>query len=295
MKKICEVIAEYTEKLMPRSTSARLDVEVLISHVCGYENKIDLVMNYNNFFSEEQFNKFIQLFNKRMDNMPIAYIINKKEFMCLEFYVDENVLIPRPDTEVVVEDLISKIDSYKLSSENRLCVLDMCTGSGAIVLSASVLSKNSSFTDFYGVDISTGALSVSKKNMENFVVSNVNFIESNLFESEDLDKLLGKIDIIVSNPPYIEEDVIRTLDKDVKDYEPMIALSGGSTGMDFYNEIIEKSALYLKDGGLLIFESGHDQAEKIVNKFINTGFTDVYTKKDIQGFHRLVAATKIGS
>ena len=191
---------------------------------------------------------------------------------------------------MIVEELIEKIDSYTLNDGEKLQVLDMCTGSGAIVLSASKLSSNSTHTDFYGVDISSGALEVSKKNADNFNISNVRFIESNLFDACEVQKLKGKLDIIVSNPPYIEEEVIRGLESDVKDYEPMIALSGGESGMDFYNRIIEEASVFLKDGGILIFESGHDQAEKIGRKLSETGFYDIYTKKDIQGFERMVCA-----
>ncbi len=289
MKKIREIIAEYTEKLAPYSKSARLDVEILISYVMNIDDKIKLMLNYDTIMKEKEFKTFEDLFNKRIKNMPIAYIINKKEFMGLDFYVNENVLIPRPDTEVIVEELISKMN--ELSYKKDVKILDMCVGSGAIILSSAVLSNHSDEFDLFGVDISKSALEVSKKNASILNVNNVTFIESDIFKSKELDSLKGKIDIIVSNPPYIENRVIENLEPDVKDYEPFIALSGGDDGMLFYNNIIENSIEYLKDGGMLIFESGHDQAEKIAQKMLSCGFSNIYTKKDIQGFDRMIAAT----
>lgn len=289
MKKIKEIISEYTEKLKPYSKSARLDVEILISHVMGIDDKIKLMLNYDIIMTEKEFEIFEELFSKRLKNMPIAYIINKKEFMGLDFYVDENVLIPRPDTEVIVEELISKMN--ELSYKKNIKILDMCVGSGAIILSSAVISNNANNYELFGVDISKGALEVSKKNASRLNIDNVTFIESNLFESTELENLKGKIDIIVSNPPYIENAVIQNLEADVKDYEPFIALSGGDDGMFFYNNIIENSIKYLKNGGMLIFESGHDQAKKIAQKMSSCGFKDIYTKKDIQGFDRMIAAT----
>ncbi|MBC2577961.1 peptide chain release factor N(5)-glutamine methyltransferase [Peptostreptococcus russellii] len=289
MKKIREIIAEYTEKLTPYSQSARLDVEILLSYVLNIEDKIKLMLNYDKAVDEKSFKEFESLFNKRLNKMPIAYIINKKEFMGIEFYVDENVLIPRPDTEVIVEELISKMNS--LSDKKNIKILDMCVGSGAIILSSAILAENANSFQLFGVDISKGALKVCKKNAENLNVKNIQLIESNLFESTQLETLKGQVDIIVSNPPYIEEKVIASLDSDVKDYEPFIALSGGESGMDFYNKIIEDSREFLKDGGMLIFESGHDQADKIADKMSSSGFENIYTKKDIQGFERMIAAS----
>ena len=223
-----------------------------------------------------------------MNKMPMAYIFNEKEFMGFNFYVDENVLIPRPDTELIVEELIYHIN--KLTPKNKdLKVLDMCVGSGAIIISSAKLINDKDNVSLYAVDISKEALSISKKNALNLNADNITFIQSDLFSSKNLDPLKGKLDIIVSNPPYIKEDVIESLESDVKNFEPMIALSGGQSGMDFYNKIIEDSREFLKLDGILIFESGHDQAEDIIFKMKECGFTDIYSKKDIQGFDRMVA------
>lgn len=288
MKKLKNIIAEYTEKLKTSSPTARLDVELILSNVLGYDDRIQLIMNYEKALEENQFKKFIDLFEKRMNKMPMAYIFNEKEFMGFNFYVDENVLIPRPDTELIVEELIYHIN--KLTPKNKdLKVLDMCVGSGAIIISSAKLINDKDNVSLYAVDISKEALSISKKNALNLNADNITFIQSDLFSSKNLDPLKGKLDIIVSNPPYIKEDVIESLESDVKNFEPMIALSGGQSGMDFYNKIIEDSREFLKLDGILIFESGHDQAEDIIFKMKECGFTDIYSKKDIQGFDRMVA------
>lgn len=288
MKKLKNIIAEYTEKLKTSSPTARLDVELLLSNVLGYDDRIQLIMNYEKILEENQFKKFIALFEKRMNKMPMAYIFNEKEFMGFNFYVDENVLIPRPDTELIVEKLIYHIN--KLTPKNKdLKVLDMCVGSGAIIISSAKLINDKDNVSLYAVDISKEALSISKKNALNLNADNITFIQSDLFSSKNLDPLKGKLDIIVSNPPYIKEDVIESLESDVKNFEPMIALSGGQSGMDFYNKIIEDSREFLKLDGILIFESGHDQAEDIIFKMKECGFTDIYSKKDIQGFDRMIA------
>lgn len=288
MKKLKNIIAEYTEKLKTSSPTARLDVELLLSNVLGYDDRIQLIMNYEKILEENQFKKFIALFEKRMNKMPMAYIFNEKEFMGFNFYVDENVLIPRPDTELIVEELIYHIN--KLTPKNKdLKVLDMCVGSGAIIISSAKLINDKDNVSLYAVDISKEALSISKKNALNLNADNITFIQSDLFSSKNLDPLKGKLDIIVSNPPYIKEDVIESLESDVKNFEPMIALSGGQSGMDFYNKIIEDSREFLKLDGILIFESGHDQAEDIISKMKECGFTDIYSKKDIQGFDRMIA------
>ncbi|PSJ30815.1 hypothetical protein UF10_08080 [Peptostreptococcus russellii] len=288
MKKLKNIIAEYTEKLKTSSPTARLDVELLLSNVLGYDDRIQLIMNYEKVLEENQFKKFIDLFEKRMNKMPMAYIFNEKEFMGFNFYVDENVLIPRPDTELIVEELIYHINKFTPKNKD-LKVLDMCVGSGAIIISSAKLINDKDNVSLYAVDISKEALSISKKNALNLNADNITFIQSDLFSSKNLDPLKGKLDIIVSNPPYIKEDVIESLESDVKNFEPMIALSGGQSGMDFYNKIIEDSREFLKLDGILIFESGHDQAEDIIFKMKECGFTDIYSKKDIQGFDRMVA------
>lgn len=304
-KNLRSIIEESIKLLTKISKTPKLDIEVILCHILKWD-KIKLMMNYDYILSPKDRGKFDKMIAMRAKRMPIAYIINNKEFMGFDFYVDENVLIPRPDTELIVEELIieleKKIDNNKSEEDvegfiKNTVVLDMCTGSGAIILSASKIITDRGIKkeqlEFYGVDISKGALNVSSINAKNLNVDNVEFIESDLFSSNKLDKIKGKIDIIVSNPPYIEEDVIVTLESDVKDYEPMIALTGGVSGMDFYNKIIDDAACYLKNGGILIFESGHDQSEKIKNKMREVGFGEIEIKNDLSGYGRMVKGKKL--
>lgn len=295
--KISNIIYEYSKKLHNISTTPKLDVEVILSHILGYDDRIQIMMNYDKIISDKEYKLFLDLIEKRVKSVPIAYIINKKEFMGYDFYVDENVLIPRPDTEIIVEELLNITTDY-LNKSNKINILDMCVGSGAIILSTAKNILESSISDFekcyfWGVDISENALDIANINKKHLFTNytqtdNIKLIKSDLFTSKKLDYLKSNIDIIVSNPPYIADEIIATLSPDVKNYEPILALSGGDDGMDFYNRIIEDSINYLKYGGILIFESGHDQAEKISSKMIEFGFEDIYIKKDLQGFDRLV-------
>nr|WP_297394666.1 peptide chain release factor N(5)-glutamine methyltransferase [uncultured Peptostreptococcus sp.] len=291
---IKDIIEKYSNILSGTSSSPRLDVEILLCYVLACD-RVKLMINYGQELGDQQFSKFEDLVSKRMDHMPIAYIINRKEFMGLDFYVDERVLIPRPDTELIVEDLVESLANYRGSTN----VLDMCTGSGAIILSGASLWKESEDLasgqvnrdiNFIGVDISKEALEVARKNRSMLGLEGVKLIESDLFSQ--LEDYKGGLDIIVSNPPYIENAVIDGLQRDVKDYEPRLALVGGDDGMDFYNRIIEDAYDFLRPGGKLTFESGHDQAQKILKKMEQVGYINAYTKRDIQGFERLVAAYK---
>lgn len=297
---IKDIIEKYSGLLSPTSPTARLDVEVILCHILGWD-RVKLMINYGQDLDSDKMSIFEDMIAKRLDQMPIAYIINKKEFMGLDFYVDERVLIPRPDTELLVEDLVESIGEMESTKQARdINVLDMCTGSGAIILSGASQWKDREdqyaregkigAIKFIGVDISKPALEVAGINRGSFGLDEVELVESDLFTN--LGDYRGCLDIIVSNPPYIEDQVIEGLEKDVKDYEPRLALAGGNDGMDFYNRIIEDAYDYLKLGGKLVFESGHDQAEKILKKMAQVGYTKAYTKKDIQGFDRLVAAYK---
>lgn len=286
---IRELIINSIRDLEDVSPTPKLDIEIILCHLLNID-KIKLMMSYGDIIEEEKLQSFEEMLEKRKKSMPIAYIINKKEFMGYDFYVDENVLIPRPDTELIVEHLIEKID--KKISDNSLNVLDMCTGSGAIVISAVKTFEEKAKSlkaNFFAADLSEEALNVCKKNIDSLLDMDIELIQTDLFSSSRFDDLNNTFDIIVSNPPYIEEEVIASLDTDVKDYEPMMALSGGEDGMYFYNKIIEESGKYLKNGGYLIFESGHDQARKIEKKMLESGFKDIEIKKDIQNFERMVS------
>ena len=220
---------------------------------------------------------YFKAIKRLINGEPIQHITHQQEFMKLSFFVNEDVLIPRPDTEILVEEVI-KI-AKKIKAKN---ILDMCTGSGAIAVSLAKYLDNVEIT---AVDISTKTLNVAKTNAKNNEVENkITFIESNLFENI----VNEKYDIIVSTPPYIKKDVIKTLNKEVQK-EPKIALDGGYDGLDFYRKITHQSEEYLKFNGYLCFEIGYDQKKDVI-KIINDErkFSGTYSKKDLCDNDRIV-------
>lgn len=224
---------------------------------------------------------YVENINKLIKGIPLQHITHQQEFMKMNFYVDNNVLIPRADTEILVEEVI-KI-AQKINAKK---ILDMCTGSGAIAVS---LAKYLPQTQITAVDISEKALKIAKKNAKtNKVENQITFVLSNLFENLQKEKY----DIIVSNPPYIKKEELKTLDKEVKK-EPILALDGGLDGLNFYRAIIKQNDDYLKFGGYLCFEIGYNQKEDVVN-LINKEdmYIDVYSKKDLFENDRIVVAKR---
>lgn len=206
---------------------------------------------------------------------PIQYITNKQEFMGLDFYVNENVLIPQPDTEMLVEEAINIVKQNVAKS-----VLDICTGSGAIAIA---LKKNLDSVQVTASDISVEALEVARKNAKNNEVE-INFICSDMFEN-----IVGKFDLIVSNPPYIENEIIKTLPQDVQN-EPYIALAGGEDGLDFYKIIAKQGKKFLNSQGYIAVEIGYNQRESVMEIFKSEGYKEIYSKKDYSGNNRVVVA-----
>ena len=281
---IRDIIIKYSKELENISDTPRLDVEILLEKALGGVDSLYIRLNLDKELTKEQedlFNLFIQ---DRLKGRPVAYIVGNREFMGLDFYVQEGVLIPRPDTEVLVEELIEIC-----KDKENLNILDIGTGSGAITISLAKYLNTSNVKSF---DISDVALEVGKKNaISNEVDNRVEFIKSDLF-SAIKDKDI-KFDVIVSNPPYIPKKDIKTLHTQVKDYEPYIALEGGDDGLDFYRSITEQSKLYLKENGILAYEVGHDQAKDVAKIMEINGYTKIYTKKDLQGIDRVVIGYKL--
>lgn len=277
---IKDIIVKYSKELEEISPTPRLDVETLLQKVLGVD-RLYILLNLERVLSEDEeqlFNKFI---NERLNNRPIAYIVGNREFMGLDFFVKEGVLIPRPDTEVLVEEVIEL--AKKKDAKN---ILDIGTGSGAITVSLAKYLENVKVTS---VDISDIALEIGKRNaISNEVDDRINFVKSDLFTNIDKET---KFDIIVSNPPYIKREVIETLDKQVKDYEPYNALEGGVDGLDFYRAITKQAKNYLKKGGILAYEVGHDQSEDVSKLMEIDGYTNIYTLKDLQQIDRVVIGT----
>lgn len=261
---------------------ATLKSKMIMENVLG-QNRQYIIANDLNQLDYEQEKEYFFEIEKLLENNPIEYITNKKEFMNLELYVNQDVLIPRQDTEILVEEVINILQNIK--AEN-IQILDMCTGSGAIAIA---LAKNVEKCIVDAADISSGALEVVRKNVvKNQVEDKINIINSDLF-SKVPNK---KYNLIVSNPPYIERNVIENLDKQVQK-EPIIALDGGEDGLDFYKKIINEASSYLESNGYLCFEIGYNQKNEVQNLLSNSGkYQNIYCKKDLCGNDRVVIAKK---
>ena len=281
---IREIFNTYMEELSHISDTPKLDIEILLSKALGDVDRLYIHLNLHKELTKEQLDSFNKMIQDRLKGRPIAYIVNNREFMGLDFYVEEGVLIPRPDTEPLVEEVIELV-----KGKENLKIVDIGTGSGAITVSLAKYIKD---CQVYSLDISDKALSIGLKNaISNKVEDKINFIKSNIFSGIE-DKGL-KLDVIVSNPPYIRRADIETLHTQVKDYEPYIALEGGEDGLNFYRDITRESVKYLKDKGILAFEVGHDQAEDVSEILKHNGYTNIYTKKDLQGIDRVVIGFKL--
>ncbi len=240
------------------------------------------LMDSGKIISEDEENRYLSQIRKRAEHIPLQHLTGHQEFMGLDFQVSEDVLVPRQDTEVLVEEVLKYMRS-------GMHVLDMCTGSGCILLSTLKLAAElNGCRDLQGTgaDLSEKALRIAKQNRKNLgLEETATLLQSNLFEN-----ISGMYDIIVSNPPYIASEVITTLSEEVKDHEPMMALDGGTDGLDFYRMIIEKSPSYLTMGGMLFFEIGYDQG-KSVSQLMEKDFEDIHVIKDLAGLDRVVYGT----
>ncbi|MCI8463349.1 MAG: peptide chain release factor N(5)-glutamine methyltransferase [Lachnospiraceae bacterium] len=258
---------------------AGLEARLLLEHVCG-TGRNDLLVHGDRLVEDVQCNSYEQLLTGRADRIPLQYLTGCQEFMGLNFAADRHVLIPRQDTEILVEEVLKNL-------HDGMEILDMCTGSGCILIS---LLRYSNDCAGLGVDISGGALRVAEKNAQNILSGfsgKVRFLESDLFENVE-----EMFDVIVSNPPYIPAGDMEGLMPEVRDYEPRIALDGGEDGLVFYRKILEGSRSHLKKGGMLFFEIGYDQGRAVSKMMRETGFLDVQVRKDYAGLDRVVFGTR---
>ena len=272
--KLEELIKKSTIKLQKNNIDDySIKLKIIIEYFFNIPiNKIIVYMNKEISSKEElEFEKILQ---KVIEGIPVQYITNRQEFMGLKFYVDKNVLIPQPDTEILVEHVIEYCNKINYS----LKILDLCTGSGAIAISLAKYIKNA---NIYATDISENAIEIANKNAKINKVE-INFIKSDMFDNiEEKD-----FDIIVSNPPYIKTSVISTLSNEVKN-EPYIALDGGKDGLKFYNIIYEKAEKYMNRNGIIFLEIGYDQKENIMNIF-KKKYREVYCLKDLNNNDRVI-------
>lgn len=273
-------LLNYSKKYLENNNieDAILISKLLVQYIMGI-SKDKIIIYYDQNITDIELSKYKKLLDQIVKGVPIQYIIKEQEFMKLDFYVDENVLIPQPDTEILVEEVIKKYI-------NKSCeILDLCTGSGAIAVSLAKYIEKSNIT---ASDLSKNAIEIAKLNAKNNNVDKkITFIESNMFEKIKY----NKFDVIVSNPPYIESDEIAKLSLQVKS-EPHMALDGGMDGLDFYRIIIDNSYKYIKDCGNLFLEIGYNQRDKVFNLLKESNhYEDYYCIKDLSENDRAIVAT----
>lgn len=264
---------ELGEKIlnMANIVDAKNDAWLLLTAACKIDHTF-YYMHMDEDMDSQQVKEFECLIKKRAEHIPLQYITGEQEFMGMTFHVNSNVLIPRQDTETLVEQALKRV-------KPGMHILDMCTGSGCVLIS---ILKNAPGTTGLGCDVSKQALIVAKENAKRNDVS-AEFERSDLFEN-----VIDKFDMIVSNPPYICTDIIPTLMPEVAQFEPLIALDGKEDGLYFYRRIVSESKEYLNESGMLLFEIGYDQGQEVSDMMKEAGFSDVCVIKDLARNDRVV-------
>lgn len=251
---------------------AQLDARLLLEEVCGTDHNT-LLCHGDREVSEAEEEQYRKALEQRAVHVPLQHLLGYQDFMGLRFQVNEYVLIPRQDTEILVEEAMRYL-------HDGMRILDLCTGSGCILLS---LLHYSNDCEGVGVDISKEALQVAAQNAELLGIK-ADFLKSDLYE-----KVTGKFDLLVSNPPYIERAIIPTLMEEVREYDPYIALDGGEDGLDFYRRIIGGAQDYLKRGGQILMEIGSGQAKAVSELLREAGFKEIDVCRDFAGLDRVVS------
>ena len=279
---ILDTINFGTKKLKQKKIiSSRLDSELLLSKILNKKRE-EILINLDQDISQRHFSKYKDLIFRRSQNEPIAYILKKKEFWSKLFFVNSDTLIPRPETELMVEKLADIFKGKKIS------ILDMGTGSGCILI--SLLSELTNSKGL-GIDISKKAINTAKKNLrKHSMQGRIKFLNKSL-DSE----FYQKFDLIVSNPPYIRSNELKNLKEDIKKYEPRIALDGGNDGLDLIKKVIYKTKYILKVKGMLALEIGNEQYKKVSEILIKKNFRIEHTIQDYKDNIRSIISTKIGN
>ena len=288
--KLDELLQKGKKELIKNNIEDPFLIARILLKITLEMNQNEIVINKDNIVKKEEQEKYEQLIEKIVEGTPIQYITNNQEFMKLQFYVNENVLIPQPDTETLIEEILNieqqkKQEKQKIKKNNEKNnekeILDICTGSGCIGISLAYYLENVKVTLS---DISKKALEIATTNAKNNkVLEKIKIIQSDMFENIE-----GKFDIIVSNPPYIETNTITTLSKQVQN-EPLLALDGGDDGLKFYEILLKTAPKYLKENGYLCMEIGYNQKQQIVEIAEKVGaYQKIETKKDLSGNDRIV-------
>ena len=273
-------------------SEAKIDAEYLLSHILKCKRQ-ELYLNSERQLTNNEINIYKGFIQRRSKREPIQYIIGEEEFRGLIFKVTRDVLIPRPETELLVEEAVKIIreQGSGANGQGSSVIVDLCAGSGCIAVS---VAKEIEGCRVYATDISEKALSVAKENAErNGVENKITFLQGSFFEPLKNLGLEEKIDIILSNPPYVSKRDMEKIQPEIKEYEPQIALYGGEDGLDSYRKIIPEAFAYLKKGGCLILEIGYGQAEAINELFAQyPAYGEIEIIKDLSGIERVVKGSK---
>lgn len=295
---VLKIIQWTTEYLKGKGIdNPRLDSEVLLAHLLRLD-RVGLYLNFDRPLSRDELSSFREIVKRRGSREPLQYITGHQEFWSLDFKVTPDVLIPRPDTEILVEEALKVVSGQgSVASENRpLRILDLCTGSGCIAIS---LAKELKYAVVFAADASAAALQIARENAEtNGVLDRVVFLNGDLYHALEnrpptTDHRPLYFDLIVSNPPYINNIDIPNIQPEVRDYEPRMAVDGGIEGLDFYKKIVTDAPNHLSSHGWLLVEVGEGQADAVSKMMADTGaFESISTVKDLAGIERVVMAHK---
>ena len=260
-----------------------LDVQLVLSYLLN-KDKIYMFLHKNEEVEDDIAKKYYEMIEKRNSGYPLQYMINSQEFMGLDFFVQEGVLVPRPDTETLVEKIINYVNNSDIKNKN-IKILDIGTGSGAIGVSLAYYLKNSEVT---AIDISDIAIETSNINVKKMNVQNINIIKEDIFKGTEI--INNKYDIVVSNPPYIESDVISNLQTEVSKYEPKSALDGGIDGLEHYRQIVDIFKDIHCSNAMLSVEIGYNQKQSVTKIFEKANiFNKIECDKDLSGNFRVVS------
>ncbi len=268
---------------------ARLDAEVLLSFSLNIK-RLDLYLNFDRILKTNEIVGFKELIKKRAERFPVAYILGEKEFMSQKFKVNENVLIPRPETELLVEEA-AKIARDLLQKNEKLMIVDTFTGSGCVAISLAKMLENFTKNFFvFGIDLSAKAIEIAQENIYlNGVVTRVRLVCGDILKPLSISALEDSVDLITANPPYIKTRDLSSLDKELF-YEPKNALNGGDDGLFYYEKLIKESKKYLKENGFLVLEIDESLTTELSKIFEKAEFTDLKIKKDYQNLDRILVA-----
>lgn len=278
--RLLELYKDSTKKLEQEGIlTSKLDVKILLSFLLDIDSK-ELIMYFNQHIDRKFINNFEQLLKRRLNREPIANIVNKKSFWSYDFFVNENVLTPRSDSEILIEAVLSNYDDMN----EELNILDLGTGSGCLILSLLKIYKNA---NGLAVDISDKALKVAKQNAENLKINNIKFLKNNWN-----DNIEERFDIIISNPPYIPTKEIKELEPEVNKFNPLLALDGGEDGLNCYRYLAKSLDKNLKENTKIFLEIGKNQEKDVEKIFNERGYKLLKMYKDLAEINRILCFKK---